>query len=877
MAISKKSFSKELKDLKDRYLKHRDQYEANTYNETDVRNEFLNKMFKALGWDVENVKGNSPSERDVWMERGDCQGKRPDYNFRIAGKTAFYLEAKAPHVNVETAEFAYQAKSYSWSTTETVVSLSILSNFKEIVVYDTTMVPDFEYPDRGRLFRFSVEEFSDAGTIEKLWLLSREEMEKGSLLNLLKKDRSREVFRVRPDKRLLELLNKLRVEMANSIFRLNKDLSLEEIEDTVGTLVNRFLFIRVLEDRGTIDRREMKDLVDDWEDHQDSKGALLIKAIREEFNYINENFNGKLFDGDPLENIKIDPNVLAASIRSLYGRKCPFAFNRLDTNTLGHIYEKFLSSQLSKSSGRIKLEEKEIIRKTGGVFYTPKEIVEFMCEDSLTAILEKQKDVSKVVVLDPSCGSGTFLLTAYKMLLDKAASKRNLDRSELEFSEKRKILLSSIFGIDVDGEASKVAILSLCLLALENEPHISKGKRLLPNLKNNLIKSDSLITKKIEGRNPVNLESFPPRGEKFVILGNPPYLNVKRDFFSEDYKAHLESKYQTAVGHWDTYGLFLERCKQWKADVFSMIVPKPILTNENQAAIRNVIAPSLTRITDAGMAFDDASVEAVVLQCGAQKSDLIQTFKWDGTATTAIGGVNKSAILDGSAINIYSDPTIVKSFDTIEKNAIRLQAALETDIMRGIEKGKNALVESSGKNRYKCFAGAEVNSLQAGKPNKYIEVVWSKAGAFKTQSLYIGPKVLVRRVTNSLISSVDYSDSVCLNTLYILRSAEPFDSETLAIYVASAPIQFWFKYKYVNDDVLFPYIRKNQLDDIPLPKDIEKLCKNLRSTAQKMVGSDGADLVAKKKADLVICEAFGLSEKELEKMHAYLIRVTAAS
>ncbi len=756
MAVSKVKFGEELETLANRYLKHRAQYENATYNETDVRNEFLNKIFKALGWDVENEDGKSPSERDVWMERGDCQGKRPDYNFRMSGKTCFYLEAKAPHVTINTPEFVHQAKSYSWSTTETVVSLSVLSNFREILVYDTTMVPDFEYPERGLLFKFSVEDYSEKKAVDKLWLLSREEMEKGTLLSTLKKDKSRDTFRIRPDKRLLDLLNELRISLASSIYKLNKGIELDEIQDAVGTLVNRFLFIRVLEDRGTIDKREMKDLVEDWEEQQGSKGPLLIKAIRDEFNYINENFNGKLFAGDPLANVNIDPNVVADCIKSLYGRKCPFAFNRLDTNTLGHIYEKFLSCELAKKGRGIALEEKEVIRKTGGVFYTPKEVVEFMCKDAMTNLIEKEKDLSEIKVLDPACGSGTFLLTAYRMLLDESAKRSGKDRSELDFTEKRKILLSSIHGIDVDGEASKVAILSLCLMALENEPHISKGKRLLPNLINNLIKADSLIEKKMEKRIPVTLSEFPPRGKKFVILGNPPYLNVKRDFFSEEYKEHLEGKYDTAVGHWDTYGLFLERCKEWDADVFSLIVPKPILTNENQAVVRKVVANSLTMITDAGTVFEDAAVEAVVLQCEKRKSDLIQTFKWVNGEKESIGSISKEPVADGQMINIYADPSIEKCFGSLDKTENRLTGALTEDIKRGIEKGKNALLEKGGRSKVPCFSGAEVDSILAGQPNRFIEVDWDEEAMFKTKNLYVGPKVFVRRVTNDLKASVDY-------------------------------------------------------------------------------------------------------------------------
>ena len=870
MKTTKANFAKEIENLSNRFAQHRNQYEHSSFNETDLRNEFLNKIFKSLGWDIENEAGVSPQHKEVWMERGDCNGKRPDYNFRLEGKTRFYLEAKAPHININTPESIHQAKSYSWSTTESIVPFSVLSNFKEILVYDTTLVPDFEYPERGLIFKFNLEDFKTKKVVDKLWLLSREEMLKETLLKELAKDRSRDVFRERPDQRLLKLLNELRLKLATSLYNMNKKMDLEDIQDTVGTLINRLLFVRVMEDRGTIDRRGFKDLVDDWAEQTDMRGPLLIKKIREEFNYINENFNGKLFHGDPLEHVKIEANVMADVIKSLYGRKCPFSFNRLDVNTLGHIYEQFLSHEIAKDGKRIILDEKEITRKSGGVFYTPKEVVEFMCKDALGPIIQKTRKLEDIKVLDPSCGSGTFLLTAYKMLLDECSLRLNVHREELPFTEKRKILLNCIYGIDIDGEASKVAILSLCLLALENEEHISKGKRLLPNLHENLIKSDSLIHKIIDNKKPVKIEQFPPRGKHFVILGNPPYLNVKRDYFSSEYKLALENLYKTAVGQWDTYSLFLERCAQWDPDVFSLIVPKPVLTNESQKITREILHTKISSVTDTGAVFADAAVEAVVLQCSKEAVSYIETFKWENEIKSSIGLIDRKNLHPGDIVNLYSNPKTSKLFNTLDLSNQKLTDHLSAEIERGIEKGKNALEERSGRNRIKCFTGTEVNSVLSKQPTKFIAVDWSQKSVYKRKDIFQGPKVLVRRVTNDLIASVDYSDFVCLNTLYILKPTNNLDVETLACYINSSVMKFWFKYKYVNDDALFPYIRKNQLEDIPLPKDVDQLFSKIKSIATKVVHSSINNEVILRKIDLEICKAFKLSENDLDAMIVYL-------
>jgi hypothetical protein len=71
-------------------------YLSKNYLEEEVKIDFINPLFEALGWDVGNTKGLSPFERDVVVEKGETLG-RPDYNFRIDGQTKFFMEVKAPH------------------------------------------------------------------------------------------------------------------------------------------------------------------------------------------------------------------------------------------------------------------------------------------------------------------------------------------------------------------------------------------------------------------------------------------------------------------------------------------------------------------------------------------------------------------------------------------------------------------------------------------------------------------------------------------------------------------------------------------------------------------------------------------------------------
>lgn len=118
-------------------------YRSGQYNETQVRREFIDPMFKALGWDMDNEQGYAEAYKDVVHEDAIKVGgatKAPDYSFRIGGTRKFFLEAKKPSVNIkEDTHPAYQLRRYAWSAK---LPLSILSDFEELAVYDCRLKPD---------------------------------------------------------------------------------------------------------------------------------------------------------------------------------------------------------------------------------------------------------------------------------------------------------------------------------------------------------------------------------------------------------------------------------------------------------------------------------------------------------------------------------------------------------------------------------------------------------------------------------------------------------------------------------------------------------------------------------------------------------------
>lgn len=125
------SFRDKLQSLVAKFEKDKPHYLSKGYPEAQVRIDFLNPLFEALGWDIENKAHKPPHERDVIVELSPETSGRPDYNFRLHGATKFFVEAKAPSAALDDVNHILQAKSYAWSTKE--VYFVVLTDFEEFM------------------------------------------------------------------------------------------------------------------------------------------------------------------------------------------------------------------------------------------------------------------------------------------------------------------------------------------------------------------------------------------------------------------------------------------------------------------------------------------------------------------------------------------------------------------------------------------------------------------------------------------------------------------------------------------------------------------------------------------------------------------------
>jgi len=518
------SLPKDVNKLVERFRENRDVYRSSAYNETQARREFIDPLFKALGWDVTNEKGYAEAYKEVIHEDTIKVGgatKAPDYCFRIGGTRKFFVEAKRPSVGIKDDPIpAYQLRRYAWSAK---LPLSVLTDFEEFAVYDCRVKPSkTDKASAARILYITYTEYAERWD-EIALIFSQEAILTGSFDRYVESTK-RKKGTAEVDTAFLKEIENWRDVLARNIALRNTELSTRELNFAVQRTIDRLIFLRICEDRGVEEYGQLMAL---------QNGTQIYKRLCQIFRRADERYNSGLFhfrkekdrpeppDGLSL-NLTIDDKVLKGILKELYYPESPYEFSVLPANILGQVYEQFLGKVIRLTPGhRAVVEDKPEVKKAGGVYYTPTYIVEYIVEHTVGKLLEGKtpNQAAKLRVLDPACGSGSFLLGAYQTLLDwhlKWYSENDPDKHakgrqtkifrgpggdwRLTTTEKKRILLNTIYGVDIDPQAVEVTKLSLLLKVLEgeNEETIGQSLRLfheraLPDLADNIKCGNSLI------------------------------------------------------------------------------------------------------------------------------------------------------------------------------------------------------------------------------------------------------------------------------------------------------------------------------------------------------------------------------------------------
>ncbi|MEM6749648.1 MAG: DNA methyltransferase [Planctomycetota bacterium] len=601
-------------ELIERFRLHRDNYHAGKYNETELRRDYLDPLFEAMGWDIDNKKGYAEAYREVVHEDAIRIGgttKAPDYCFRIGGQRKFFVEAKKPAVNLKADPApALQLRRYAWTAK---LPLSIVTDFEEFAVYDCRKPPQAsDKAHTGRIDYFTVDELEDKWS-ELVALFSPSAIQQGAFDKYATKKRTRGTAEV--DDVFLDQLEAWRSDLAKHVLQQNKvaNLTQRQLNQAVQLIIDRIVFLRICEDRGIEPAGALREA---------SQASGVYGRLLALFRAADAKYNSGLFHFEQESGREAEPDTLTpglvvgdrplkAILQNLYPPESPYEFSVLPAEILGHVYERFLGSViiLSDTGKSVSVEQKPEVRKAGGVYYTPRYIVDYIVQHTVGELLKERKLEPKgrgknkqpamdkpLTVLDPACGSGSFLLGAFDHLLSwhldyyvKKEKERGMwaslpkppialrphkvtqgDQTCLEFSsggagdwklttgEKKRILIEHLYGVDIDAQAVEVTKLSLLLKVLEGESEetvqqsLFAKERALPDLSNNIKCGNSLIGTDFYTGQQVGMFSeddlyrinafdwshefatIMQRGGFNVVLGNPPYFNLDDSWGRDD-------------------------------------------------------------------------------------------------------------------------------------------------------------------------------------------------------------------------------------------------------------------------------------------------------------------------------------------------------
>ena len=595
----------ELVQLIDRFKEHLEQYKGVSYDEANTRTDFIDPLFKLLGWDVANTASYAEQYREVIREdKVSIEGgtKAPDYCFRIGGVRKFFVEAKKPSVDLHNDPSpAYQLRRYAYSAK---LPLSILTDFQEFAVYDTRIKPGpNDSASVARIQYFTFEDYPEKWAF-LTGTFSREAILHGAFDKYVEDTRSKRGTS-EVDKEFLNLIDQWREKLARNIALRNRNLPLHQLNFAVQKTIDRIVFLRIAEDRGIDTYGTLHSLLN---------GTNQYTRLLQLFTQADTRYNGGLFNfaEDTLTpGLTVDDNIIKDIVRSVYYPQSPYEFSVLDVAILGNIYEQFLGKTIRLTTEhRVKVEEKPEVKKAGGVYYTPRDIVVYIVDHTVGEALKETTPakVEQLHILDPACGSGSFLLGAYDKLLswhldwyaqDTHRAKALKDHRIIEpragdyrltIDEKRRILTNNIYGVDIDDQAVEIAKLSLTLRLLEGETSetaelFTRGgrQRLLPKLETNIKCGNSLIGPDFYSDKPESLfvdgdtryrinafdwkgasgfkQVFDTHGGFDVVLGNPPYIRIQalKEFNPVEVE-YYKGKYKAASkGNYDLYAVFVEK------------------------------------------------------------------------------------------------------------------------------------------------------------------------------------------------------------------------------------------------------------------------------------------------------------------------------
>jgi type I restriction-modification system DNA methylase subunit len=682
----------------------------NAYNEQSCRDEYISPFLECLGWDVHNKKGTLPQYKEVVAEQYLNHLERPDYTLTLNGVSKLFVEAKKPSVDITTdPEPAMQARKYGWNANH---AITLLTNFENLIIYDTTNQPQEGDDVNTSLYRkYNFEEYSDK--FQDIYnLISEESIYSGKYDEFVKDNfQSGRIPSTKLDETFLKQLNTWRLNIGKQLYEKGGDYSnIAYLNDKVQEFINQVIFLRICEDRHLPVYQNLLETTK----NKDEIKVLLLRMFQE----ADKRYNSGLFK-DTTSIFDLSNDTIFEMIISLYSPKTPYMFSVIEPNVLGKIYEAFLTEYLICDNGMIVLAAKSDY-KYKSVVTTPIEIVKYMVKTTLTPLCCKKnpEEIQKIKIIDIACGSGVFLEEAFQFLLDYCVNwylinnpeyliKLSNGEKKLPLVDKKKILINCIYGVDIDIHAVEVSKFSLLLKLIEKETEstVVEENPILPDLMDNIQQGNSLIEPDdIDGTGYSTeelIEMVPfdwhliNNGDMFdAVIGNPPYVktgDMHALVGAIEYSIYTR-KYKSAYQQFDKYFLFTEKALSLlkKGGKVCYIIPNKFYKIAAGKELRKLLCSRIEQIDDFGdmQLFPDKTIYSAIVLIGNEKRERLNFTAVSSVAELWSGNVGESIEISKNEMgdnpwSLSTDVEFLKVLDRLKGKTIPLSDVAE--IFNGIQ------------------------------------------------------------------------------------------------------------------------------------------------------------------------------------------------
>ncbi|MBI2028511.1 MAG: N-6 DNA methylase [Candidatus Levybacteria bacterium] len=871
------------------------------YTEEETKNSFIKPLFEALGWDFSE-------KNEVSAEENIISSGRVDYGFYINGRAKFYLEAKKLKADLNSEEFARQAIRYGFNKG---VTWAVLTDFESIKVFNSQALSN--YLGDKLYFEINYSEYLEC--LDQLWLLSKEAFET-DLIDKEAEKAGKKLQKVPVTELLYKDLNECRKILTEYLGKWNPKVTKDLLDEGVQKLLDRLIFIRVAEDR-KIEQNILVPLINQWRAFAGKNKPELYESMADKFRELDDIYNSNLFTPHPFEKWEDDGGALEKVIKILHGKSgyYEYDFSVMPADVLGSVYENYLGHKLSQSKKGLTLDKTANKRKEQGIYYTPTFIVDYIVRNALKPVLDKCRsinDLKKIKVLDPACGSGSFLIKALEVIAEKY---KDFNAPINEFT-KIQIILENLYGVDLDMQAVEIARLNLLVNTLEE-----KGK--LPSLDKNIKNGNSLISgtdeelekyfdKNFRDKKPFNWqEEFPEvfkQGGFDVIIGNPPYIFARGGNFDDNEKKYYYDNYKLQKYQINTYLLFIERTYNLlkQNGRLGFIVPNNWLTISTFKNLREFILKEMggVRIINTVEAvFSQASVDTCILifekskpteiQLGELRENqapLMKKYKpEDFYANDFIINITKISSLKGNAI-----------LNKIDSNSLSLSdIARVSSGLKAYQEGKGKPIQTKEiKESRKYHSQKRLDKtyfpyLQGSDVKRYF-LDWSKEYlsygdwlAEPRKSVpFNGHRILVRQIPSSLPYCINaaYTEDYYfndINSMVIFDSIRGYDLRYILGIINTKLISYWFANVFDKfQRKIFPQFKVNELAKFPIYKaeknkqkaiielvnkimQLKKDLKKLDANSNKWVKIKEEIEKTDKKIDEEVYKLYGLTQEEI--------------